>query len=302
MNLNAIYQVARELYRKNWSADAIEAELLQRIEEMKENPDHAADVNEYNARYGIQQYTDWNGRRITKVDHAGLEKVIITQYTDIDRMPGQLGNIQMLGERVRHPMLSWIITTENRMKVLDSLLDENFLSKNERETVLLAFLELAATSIDDLVYLVYGSEVIDPAQRRKLFMMAAAYMKENKSLYDDDIEYLQAIEGDITPKEEIINGFVRLRLELPHGFYMTLGDYGRAKEHTGPKDNIIHLQINYWNPKFPRVFDRSIERGFCMDELQALKEIIHSEKQLDSVAEGYFMEFVDRIKRHYKYK
>ena len=161
---------------------------------------------------------------------------------------------------------------------------------------------LNATSIDDLVYQVYGSEVIDPQQRRELFTAASEHMKEHGLLDDDDLEYLQAIQGDITPKEEIVNGFVRLRLELPHGFYMTVGSYGRPIEATGPNDNIIHLELNYWNPHFPRVFDRSINRGYSLNELRDLIELIRTEKQLESAAAGYFIEFVDRIKRQYKYK
>ena len=301
MNSNKVYHVARELYRSGKHPETIEMELQQAIEEMKEDPAYLTDIGEYLNRYGLQQFSDWDGNRVTKIDYAGLEKIEVRQYPEPTEL-GQLGTLTMIGERVRYPAEYWIITKDNRLEALERLLGINFLPPAEKETLVLAFLELAATNIDDLVYLVYGSEVLNPARRRKYFMMVSAYMKENDLLDSDDWEYLQGIEANISPKEEIVHGFVRLRLELPQGFYMTVGSYGRPVDQTKPDDNIIHLEISYWNPHFPRVFDRSINRGYSLNELQDLIKLIREEKQLDGVAEGYFIEFVDRIKRQYKYK
>ena len=120
------------------------------------------------------------------------------------------------------------------------------------------------------------------------------------SYEEEELIMLQHIKEDMQPTEKIVNGFLQLGMELPNGYRITLGDYGREKKNTKPNDNILHLHIRYFNLCFPEVFDRNFERGFSLNEVRVLKDLIHQEKQLDTLAKIYFNRFIEKVERRYK--
>ena len=153
-------------------------------------------------------------------------------------------------------------------------------------------------TLDALVYLVYGSEAVKPNERRRMFHSLSSTILKNNRFTAEEIEDLQQMEMDLIPHEREINGFLQLRMKLPNGYEITLGDYGRKT--AGPEDNILHLQIRYCNLHFPAAFDRNIERGFSMAEARLLRDLIKQESQLDWLAEIYFIRFIDRVISRYK--
>lgn len=214
--------------------------------------------------------------------------------------PDVFGYMTIEGSGAKNQMIEKQVTYQNYRTMMEKLVEESYVPQEVMETLLDAFLEMAYDFVEELVYLTYESEIIEPEKRRSLFLKLAQKARESGRLGEYELDMLADYEADMMPQERIINGYLQMGMELPGAYKITLGDVGRAKEGTEPTYNILYLQIRYCNLHFPEAFDRNVERGFSLNELQALKDLIRQEKQLDTLAKIYFNRFIEQVERRYK--
>lgn len=240
------------------------------------------------------------GNAETLVQHPAGKIEIVRLNESGRENPDVFGHMTIEGAGAKNQMTEKLVTYQNYRSMIKNLVEESFVPQDEMEILLEAFLEMAYDFVEELVYLTYESEIIEPERRRGLFQNLAEKARESGRLGESELEMLAEYEADMMPQERIINGYLQMGMELPGAYKITLGDVGRAKEGTEPTYNILYLQIQYCNLHFPEAFDRNVERGFSLNEVQALKDLIRQEKQLDTLAKIYFNQFIEKVERRYK--
>ena len=214
--------------------------------------------------------------------------------------PDVFGYMTIEGGGAKNQMIEKQVTYQNYRTMMEKLVEESYVPQEVMETLLDAFLEMAYDFVEELVYLTYESEIIEPEKRRSLFLSLARKARESGRLGEYELDMLADYEADMMPQEGMISGYMQLCMTLPNGYEITIGDYGRTKEQTGPNDSVLCIGIRYCNARQPEVFDKNIEKHFSLKEVPELKDLIRQEKQLDTLAKIYFNRFIEQVERRYK--
>lgn len=294
---NRVYKAMKEIYEMELTHAERQAQIEQTMQELQLDP-MDKELRDYNFEFGCKLSYDERDNRVLEVKHPNGDYVRLVRYAG--RTQDELGEITISSKRAKHRIEKNLITYANYRVKMKLLVEETLVSPTEKLFLYEHFLSLAYDPLEELVYLTYESELIDPQERRSLFNHLAYRLNALGCLGEADAEMLEEYQAEMLPKEESISGYLQMFMTLPNGYEIVMADYGTPKEQLGPKDSILVLGIRYCNPRFPAVFDRDTTLYFSLEEVGKLRALLRNENQLDEVGEYHFKEFIDKVVSRYR--
>ena len=106
------------------------------------------------------------------------------------------GYMTIQGKDAKNPMAMKLVTYQNYRDMMAKLADESFASSEEMETLFEAFLEMAYDVVEELFYLTYESEIIEPERRLGLYQNLSKKLRESGRLAEYEIEAMADYEAE----------------------------------------------------------------------------------------------------------